>query len=121
MATVDLDAKLEAAKAEVTGEPHTLTFRNLTLTLPAKMNALGVADACRYRGLEQTARLVEALVGEAQYQSLLGLKLDDAELGIVVDGVAEVYGLEVGESSASGTSSANGSKHSRPTSKGSTR
>ena len=120
MATVDLDAKLDAAKAEQTGEPNTLTFRNLTLTLPAKMDALGVADACRYRGLEQTARLIEALVGPEQYEQLLTLRLDDAELGVVVEGISALYGISMGESSASETSSANGSNSPRPTSKGST-
>ncbi len=120
MATVDLDAKLDAAKAEQTGEPNTLTFRGLVLTLPTPMNALGVADACRYRGLEQTARLIEALIGSEQYEQLLTLHLGDDELGVVVEGISALYGLAMGESSASESSSANGSSSSRPTSKGST-
>lgn len=111
------DAKLTAAEAEVTGDPRELPIRDETFTLPGDLDALGIADAARYRGLEQTARLVEALFGRPHYERLLAMRLNDAELGKAVEDACALYGLTLGESSASGKSSQNGSKSSRPTSR----
>lgn len=118
---IDLDAKLAAVESEAAGEPHTLTLRGEKFTLPPKLDALGLADACRYRGLEQTARLMEALVGPEQYQRLLTFRLDDDQLSAVVEAATSLYGMTAGEPVASASSSVNGSSSSRPTSKGSTR
>lgn len=123
MAELNIDAQLDAAKSEVTGEEHKLTFRGKTFVFPPALDILRVMDAYRQGDMGTTARLLSTLFGEEQYQELLGLDLgfNDAQLGAVLQAVVSLYGFAtVGESSASPTSSNGTSGRSRQTSGAST-
>lgn len=119
---IDLDPRLETARDEAKGEPNTLAFRGHTFTMSRHLDVVGFGDAFLREGVERMARLLRALLGTEQYEQLLALgPIDDATAGKLLEAAAELYGLTVGESEASGDSSQNGSVRSRRTSNGSTR
>jgi len=95
---IDVDAQLRVQPNGVLrprflaeAEPHVLTFRGETFTLPAEVAALEVADAYAEVGPATTARLFVALFGEEQYDRLLALHPADAEIAALLEAAAKCY------------------------------
>src|SRR6266540_3503795 len=112
---IDLDA-MRAARAEVEGEPVTLTFGGKTFALP---KTLPIAFAVALER-DSTTEALRALLGE-QVDEFLGLGADYSDLADLMAAVVKLYtGRSPGESGASPVSSGNGGRRSRRTSRTST-
>lgn len=117
---VDLDAKLAAARAETTQDVHVLVFRGREFTLPTEA-PFTVLEAVM-RGSNETTQAflaVRAILGE-EYEMFLECRPTVAEATAFVGEAIGLWGLDLGESSASDGSSEATSTPSSPTSNGST-
>lgn len=112
MSHVDLDARRKARESEAQGERHTITLDGATFTLPREM-PLAFAYYLQNMDLLKAANV---LVGKDNAERFLEANPSDKDL----EDIIELYGVGLGESSASPRSSKNAGKKSKPTSAGST-
>lgn len=113
--TINLDAA-RAARAEALSEPHTVILGGERFELPARMPAIALEISGRaLRGdVDAVLELFRLLLGE-QHRRFLELA-DDLDLAELGERMGELYGVTLGESQASGASSANDGSRLRPTS-----
>lgn len=125
---IDLDAA-RAARREAAKEQPTITLNGKTFTLPLEL-PLSLAEAFIGFGDIQDdevdmkipgilAGVMRSLLGD-QYESFMaeGPSLDD--LMVILNGMKETYGVDLGEQLASAGSSNRASRRSRQTSHGTT-
>jgi len=115
MPNLDLDAA-RAARAEATREPKTFTLGGETFSLPVEF-PMSVAALWAENDYDGGMR---RLLADA-YERFAALDISAEDVTALVQGMAEMYGFNApGESPASVTSSLNGSRRSRRTSRAAT-
>lgn len=127
--TINLDT-IRAARAEANEETIELVFGDDTITLPPELPVAVLVGFGRLQGTDTDGaggdptglnEGLVALVGEDFAKKLLlEYRLGVFELIDFLSEAAELYGITLGESSASAPSSSNGTKRSRPTSSATT-
>lgn len=103
---LDLNAR-RAARWEAAGEPPTVVIGDETFTLPVEL-PLAFLEALNALDVR---RAVGTLVGDADVDRFLAQRPSIEDLMEL----RSLYGVDVGEASASTTFSANGGSPSRPT------
>lgn len=114
MATINLDSA-RAARSEAEKTPHTIIRNTKEFSIPARMPIRASLAADKGDVLS----FLQLLLGD-QYEDFMEGEdeLDDLDFQEIGNGLGAAYGVEMGESQASGVSSKNTGKRSRRTSKG---
>jgi hypothetical protein len=128
--TINLDV-IRAARAEAAEEPIELVFGDEVIPLPVDFPVAVLVAFGRMQGDEEDGSGgdmsgledgLSALVGvDVATKLLTEYRIGAFELLDLLTAAAELYGISLGESSASAPSSSNGGKPSRPTSPGTTK
>lgn len=113
---LDLD-RLRAARLEAAKEPPLVTLGGEEFVLPAELPAEFVVVAAR-GDMEEA---VGTLLDPADVERFWKVRPSVADLMALFEGAPGLYGLDVGEPSASENSSPDDGTNSKPTSNGSTR
>ena len=111
MGTLDLD-QARAARSETLGEQHVLKFGGTEFHLPVEVPLEFANHAVKGNILEA----LQSLLGENQFPVFMESNPSMKDVEELMNGMAELYGMEVGESSASRHSLKNTSQPSRQTS-----
>ena len=108
MAEIDLDA----IAAEVDDEQPVVVFGGEKFTLPARLPWRAIS----MMGRGEIDEALNLVLGD-QAEAFWGHEPNDRQIEALFEGLADAYGMEsLGESSASGVSSASNGDRSRPTS-----
>lgn len=117
MPNIDLDALIAEQDGDQP-EPKTFTFRSQTYTVPDRM-PYAVFAASVESTQENVHAAVRSLLG-GQFDAFIATGIDFDALIRLIPAIVKLYGADMGESQASGDSSANMATLSRPTSSSST-
>lgn len=113
--SLDLDA-LRAQRAEARGEPKTFRANGTVWTLPDELPLeVGI-----HMAQGNTLAALEGALGDQWVEFRKG-NFSVNDFRALADGMDAIYGVEMGESPASPSSSSSNGSRSRPTSNGSTR
>lgn len=112
---IDLD-ELRAARREAAGEPPKIRFAGQVFTLPVEMPA-AVVEALDD---DDTVGFAKGLLGKEQWGRFKELGGSRDDIFALASKAHLAYGITLGESSASGDSSALDGESSRPTSNAAT-
>lgn len=97
-------AAATAAAGEGTGEPTTVEYEGLTLTLPNELPFAFLRYARMEQGPEQALSLLETILGEEQLEQVWDAGLTMSQ-GLELTGIVmQAIGTSLGESSASANS-----------------